>query len=68
MAGEYADGDDAAVRAAIMQARVTGSEAAEVHQDMRKNVLLSRVVIRAARQSVSEALQTIEEVEALIAR
>ena len=68
MAGEYADGDDAAVRAAIVQARVTGSEAAEVHQDMRKNVLLSRVVIREAKQSVSEALHTIEDVEALIAR
>ena len=68
MAGEYADGDDAAIRAAIVQSRMTASEAAEVHQDMRKNVLLSRVVIREAKQSVSEALQIIDEIEALIAR
>ena len=68
MAGEYADGDAATVRAAIVQARVTASEAAEVHQDMRKNVLLSRVVIRAAREAVSEGLQTTNEFKALIAR
>jgi hypothetical protein len=61
------DVDDAA-REAISQSRATISEATETNEVMRKNVLLSRVVIRDVRQSVAEALRTIGEADALITR